>query len=304
MKMVAKVLLLIYIVLFPIRIVLAEQSSGKNYPDGHGGSVFFPLGDISFADEVVSFKKGTPHAKPVDSNPNEALGLPNYDKAKDKRFVTLGCRGVLTLRFVDNVLVDTDGPDLYIFEIGPDIEPTKLSISKDGIQWVDVGKIEGAVAAVDISSVAGPEETFSYVRLEDLGEACGSEWPGADIDAVGAIGAGVKITLKSAVLFDFNKSELKSGATEILREVVEKVKVHGNTRVIIEGHTDSIGSTTYNQKLSEERAEAVKKFFMEVGGISGETIKTIGYGKNRPIASNNTEEGRAINRRVELLILK
>jgi outer membrane protein OmpA-like peptidoglycan-associated protein len=304
MKNAAQVLFLIGVVLCSNGIASAKPDSEKYYPDGHGGKVFFPLGDVSFADEVVFFTKGTPAARPADSDSSESLGPPNYDKVKEINYMTLGCKGILVLRFVDNVLVDTDGPDLYVFEIGPDIEPTKLSISKDGINWVEIGNIEGATAAVDISSVAGSDETFSYVRLEDLGVACKGAWPGADIDAVGAIGAGIRIALQSSVLFDFDKSELKPEAAKELQEVIQKIKSYGTPKVTVEGHTDSVGSLTYNKQLSEARAEAVRTFFQEKGGITSERIKTVGYGETKPLTSNDSEEGRELNRRVEILIYK
>jgi OmpA-OmpF porin, OOP family len=64
--------------------------------DGKGNRVTFPLGDVSFGDEVVSFKIGDPHAAPRYSDSKEALGPPNYDQIKDTNYVTLGCGGVLT----------------------------------------------------------------------------------------------------------------------------------------------------------------------------------------------------------------
>jgi hypothetical protein len=128
----------------------APAQIAKTYRDGHKGTVTFPLGDLSFADEVVSFQMGEPHAAPLYSDPKDALGPPDYDEKTDTKYTTLGCGGVLTLRFTDNVLIDVKGPDLYVFEIGPDIEPTRLEISKDGEQWVDIGEISGGTAAVDI----------------------------------------------------------------------------------------------------------------------------------------------------------
>ena len=78
-----------------------------------------------------------------DRDPKQGLGIPDYDESEDKNYVTLGCGGVLTLRFVDNGLIDIPGPDLYVFEIGPDVEPTNLAISEDGATWIEVGAIKG-----------------------------------------------------------------------------------------------------------------------------------------------------------------
>ena len=73
---------------------------------------------------------------------------------------------------------------------------------------------------------------------------------------------------------------------------------HPDYRVVLEGHTDSIGKEAYNQKLSEKRANAVAKALEDLG-VSGDKIKTVGFGETKPIADNKTKQGRAENRRVE-----
>ena len=161
---------------------------GKSYPDGHDGEVFFPCGDLSFADEVVSFTSGEPKAwAEADRIPEEALGIPDYDG--NDNYLTLGCGGVLVVRFTDNSLIDIDGPDLYVFEIGPAVEPTDLAISRDGESWVEIGRIAGGRAEVDVADFVDGPEPYSHVRLIDGRTDCGGEYPGADIDAIGAIGA-------------------------------------------------------------------------------------------------------------------
>jgi OOP family OmpA-OmpF porin len=279
------------------------DKSGKEYPDGHGGTVYFPSGDISFADEVVSFQKGDPGASDNDSKPEETLGIPDYDVAKADNYTTLGCGGVLTLKFTDNVLVDIEGPDLYIFEIGPAIEPTNLAISKDGQEWIEIGEISGGRADIDISKFVAADDTFQYVRLTDLKTDCGGAWPGADIDAIGAIGSALRISLKSSVLFDFDKSTLKPEAEKELHDAALKIKEQSNVRIIIGGHTDNIGTDEYNRELSMKRASAVKDYFVSYEKMEIFEIESCGYGESQPIASNDTVEGRAQNRRVEIIIL-
>lgn len=280
-----------------------QSQEGKDYPDGHGGKVHFPLGDISFADEVMLFKKGDPSAYEEDSNPKEALGIPNYDVNKDKNFVTLGCEGTLILRFVDNALVDVEGPDLYVFEIGGNIEPTSLSISKDGKSWLEIGRISGGKAAVDIGEYVDADEAFHYVKLTDLKSACGGAYPGSDIDAVGAIGSGIRVSLSSSVLFDFGQFTLKPEAKEALHNVALTMKNFREPTILIEGHTDNVGSPQSNQILSEKRAHAVKDYMVAEESFKHLTLISRGYGESRPIASNDTEEGREKNRRVEIMIL-
>lgn len=100
-------------------------------------------------------------------------------------------------------------------------------------------------------------------------------------------------------LFDFNKSNLKPGGKMELDKAAGVLKENGYPAIIITGHTDSVGSDEYNQKLSEERANTVEKY-LESKGVPADKMSTKGYGKTKPIASNETAEGRAQNRRVEI----
>jgi outer membrane protein OmpA-like peptidoglycan-associated protein len=107
----------------------------------------------------------------------------------------------------------------------------------------------------------------------------------------------------SDVLFDFNKATLKPGAREKLSKLAGVLIAYpGNYRLQIEGHTDSIGSDEYNLKLSRDRAEAVRYYLVQ-GGVAGDRIAEVrGMGKVVPVATNDTAEGRQMNRRVEIVI--
>ncbi|ROQ90240.1 OmpA family protein [Desulfosoma caldarium] len=109
------------------------------------------------------------------------------------------------------------------------------------------------------------------------------------------------VTFKSDVLFDFNSSTLKPGAHSELDRVAQVLNRYPQTRITVEGHTDSVGSLQYNQRLSERRALSVKEALVS-RGVSPDRIETIGYGETRPIASNDSEAGRQLNRRVTILI--
>lgn len=279
-----------------------SAQTGKSYPDGHGGQVFFPLGDISFADELVSIEVGDPKPSDKFMQESSAVGIPDYKAVADDSYFTLSCRGVLTLRFTDNALIDVEGPDLYVFEVGPDVEPTELAISEDGVDWLEVGGISGGRADVDIAEFAEPGAVFHYVRLTDGGTRCSGAYPGADIDAVGAIGAVRQISLDSSLLFDTGKYELKPEAREMLAELAQEMSAMGSASVVVEGHTDSVGSTADNQILSENRAKSVMGFLQAQEGVSGFAYTTRGYGESRPVADNDTDEGRARNRRVDLVV--
>ncbi|MFZ2399558.1 MAG: OmpA family protein [Smithella sp.] len=104
------------------------------------------------------------------------------------------------------------------------------------------------------------------------------------------------------VEFDFDKSTIKKGYYQDIDNLAGVMKQYPDLNVVIEGHTDSIGSDAYNEKLSRERADAVKNYMVEKNGIDANRIKAIGFGEKQPVASNDTSEGRAQNRRVEAAV--
>lgn len=173
-----------------IGLLCAPTASATIYKD-----VDFPGGAASFADSVVSydpaFGGGTvPTATYQDTS--QALGIPNYPEGADPEYVSLGAGGRIVLRFTDNSLTGSGnaGFDLWVFEVGPDVEDTFVDISKDGSTWFSVGKVFGATSGIDIDAFGfGVNDFFSFVRLtDDIAEgATSGATVGADIDAVGAI---------------------------------------------------------------------------------------------------------------------
>jgi outer membrane protein OmpA-like peptidoglycan-associated protein len=109
------------------------------------------------------------------------------------------------------------------------------------------------------------------------------------------------VVLREKILFDVNEYSLKPGAEDNLQKIADVVSQYPDFNIIIEGHTDSTGAETYNQWLSEKRAETVANS-LSVKGVAPYRIQTIGYGETRPVATNDTPEGRQQNRRVELHI--
>ena len=109
-----------------------------------------------------------------------------------------------------------------------------------------------------------------------------------------------KIVLRG-VNFDFDKSNIRADAAPILREAAGILKENANVKVSVEGHTDAKGTDEYNLKLSMRRAAAVKAFLVKEG-VAESQLSTRGLGESQPVASNDTEDGRAQNRRVELKV--
>ena len=105
------------------------------------------------------------------------------------------------------------------------------------------------------------------------------------------------------VNFDFDKAEIRGDAAVILDEAASILNRTRGVGVRVEGHTDSTGPAAYNQNLSERRAAAVKRYLVE-RGVSASRLQTVGMGENNPIASNDTRDGRSVNRRVELQVLE
>lgn len=274
------------------------EEAGFTYFGNRGKAVYLPLGKLSFADKVVT----------VDHPENKqtatySLGEPDaYTTGMNSvmNAHSMGLKGQLVVKFEDNALVDVNGPDLYIFELGQ-IEPTNLDISKDGKTWVSVGKISGGVAEVDIHDFVDNDELFYYVRLTDLETSSGI--PGADVDAIAAIGSAVRLNLDSQVLFDTGKSELKPAGKEALKELVKSLKILEWGNVIVEGHTDDVGSATSNKQLSLARAKSVSAELKKLLPSQKFKWKEQGYGEEKPLVDNDSDENRAKNRRVEVLVL-
>ncbi len=265
--------------------------------------IYLPLGELSFADKVISHFQGINDQGDFTQG---CIGIPDViGKSKYKDFFNgticnIGVKGVLVVEFTDNVLIDVNGPDLYVFEVGK-IEPTKLEISKDGQNWINIGKIEGGTAYVDIHDFVQPNDTFNYIRLTDLETY--SAVPGADVDAIATIGGALRLSLDSEVLFDTGKYQLKKEGKNAIKELAKQIENLKKGVITIEGHTDNVGEINYNLKLSQKRAKSVSNELKNHLPKNTFQWKEIGYGESRPLVKNDTDENRNKNRRVEILVL-
>lgn len=163
-----------------------------------------------------------------------------------------------------------------------------------------IGKATGSTArgAIIGAAVGGAAGALIGRQMDKQAEELAMAIPGATVQRVGE---GIVVTFDSGILFGFDSDKLSPAAQENLRNLAESLKKHANTEVLLVGHTDSVGSDSYNQGLSERRAKAAADYLIALG-LPATRIKATGRGESEPIASNDTEAGRQENRRVEVAI--
>jgi len=109
----------------------------------------------------------------------------------------------------------------------------------------------------------------------------------------------LNVSVKNEVLFDFNSASLRSASRQSLSDMADVFNRYSDTRISVEGFTDSVGSASYNERLSERRAANVANYLGNLG-VRGSRINAVGYGESQPRASNSSANGRQLNRRVEI----
>ncbi len=172
----------------------------------------------------------------------------------------------------------------------------------------------GAAPAADYSNPDSPEvaaaarAALAHAKILDIvGLALGIDAVLKDLGAK-ITDRQIRIDLSADVLFDFDKYTLRPAASESLRKVAQVVSNYPGAPLAIEGHTDGKGTHAYNVTLSNNRAEAVKKWLVENGGVNASRITTQGWGETKPVAPNkkpdgsDDPDGRQKNRRVELTL--
>ncbi|MGO2132244.1 MAG: OmpA family protein [Halomonas sp.] len=158
----------------------------------------------------------------------------------------------------------------------------------------NIDQCPGTPAGVAVDAVGCPLDSDGD-GVPDYQDQCPGTPAGATVNALGCVD---NMVLRD-VNFEFDSARLTPHAQQILLGVAEKLRANPNVRIRIEGHTDSVGNAAYNKQLSKARADSVAAFLASQG-VSGQRMTTVGYGEERPIASNETNEGRALNRRVEM----
>jgi outer membrane protein OmpA-like peptidoglycan-associated protein len=153
----------------------------------------------------------------------------------------------------------------------------------------------GAVIGAVVGGAAG---TAIGIYMDKQAEKMEEEIKDAEIERVGEA---IKVTFESGILFGFDSYSLTPAAQENIMKFAEILNEYPDTNIMIEGHTDSRGTHQYNQTLSERRAMSVKNY-LKMQGVDDGRMTTFGHSFDKPVATNDTDEGRAKNRRVEILI--
>lgn len=157
--------------------------------------------------------------------------------------------------------------------------------------------------AATINSLATATPCSYKIPFEDL--RGNPEWmTNALFEVVDTRPAGEAITgyVFANILFDFDKYTVKQEYSQALADAGAYLREHPEARIVLNGHTDNIGTQGYNSKLSHRRADSVRKYLVSQEGVAAERITLSGFGFSKPAASNDTAEGRSMNRRVEGII--
>jgi outer membrane protein OmpA-like peptidoglycan-associated protein len=166
-----------------------------------------------------------------------------------------------------------------------------------------------AQAKAMVATQAELERTKAQLEQEKSARAMAEQKSNEALERLAAANAaavkhddrGTVITLSGNVLFASGKSQLLPGAQNGLGQIAEALKAQNDTKLLIEGHTDSTGNDATNMSLSKARAEAVQSYLVS-RGIEAARISSVGIGSSRPVADNKTPDGRANNRRVEIVV--
>jgi outer membrane protein OmpA-like peptidoglycan-associated protein len=200
------------------------------------------------------------------------------------------------------------------------IKTVALAVALTGCAAINSNKEKGAVIGAATGAAVGGvigNQTGSTARGAIIGAAVGGaagaiighqmdqkakeiqqSVPGATVTRVGE---GLVVTFDSGILFDFNSDALKPAARSNLDNLAANLASFGDSKLVLVGHTDSVGTAQYNQTLSERRARSVGNYLI-TKGVPSVRVEANGRGESEPIQPNDTDAGRAANRRVEVAV--
>jgi outer membrane protein OmpA-like peptidoglycan-associated protein len=163
-----------------------------------------------------------------------------------------------------------------------------------------IGNQTGSTArgAVIGAAVGGAAGAIIGHQMDQKAKEITASVPGATVTRVGE---GLVVTFDSGILFDFNSDALKPAARQNLDNLAANLASFGDSKLMLVGHTDSVGTAQYNQTLSEKRAMSVANYLI-TKGVPSMRVMSAGRGESEPVQSNDTETGRSANRRVEVAV--
>jgi outer membrane protein OmpA-like peptidoglycan-associated protein len=175
-----------------------------------------------------------------------------------------------------------------------------IGAAAGGAVGAAVGSATGSTArgAIIGAAVGGTAGAVIGAQMDRQRAELAQELEGATVERYGE---GLLITFASGLLFDFDSDVVRGAARTNLTNLASSLRDYPETEVLIVGHTDNVGSATYNQGLSERRAASARNFLISQG-VQSHRVRTMGMGLTEPVASNDSEAGRAQNRRVEVAI--
>jgi outer membrane protein OmpA-like peptidoglycan-associated protein len=164
-----------------------------------------------------------------------------------------------------------------------------------------IGKAAGStvVGAILGAALGGAAGAYIGRYMDRQAKEMEQDLEGAKVERVGE---GIKITFESGLLFDVDRAAVKPASQENLNNLAKILDKYPDTDILIEGHTDSTGSDEHNLTLSRQRAQAVANYLAQIN-VNPTRFTIMGYGESQPAAENETAEGRALNRRVDLGIM-
>ncbi|MDZ4833100.1 MAG: hypothetical protein SGJ27_04795 [Candidatus Melainabacteria bacterium] len=297
--------------------------------------IYFSAGAEAFADEAVEYKVGKKKPPHLWETPDPALGTPNFrdhegDRlARKPSFAALGAGGSITLRFTDNSVIDFPGPDLYVFEPLENQSPIKVEVSRDGKFWIDLGADLRTASEIDIAGKGGKNAIYNFVRITDLSDVDpADQWPGADIDAVGALNSASKISILDQSLCP-ELTGKKKGATEggdtkavnidaDLKRVADHYSSVNPKKLVVEVYSDShpegkTDSTTAVQSApttsesknphAKARSEAVKAYLLGAGKLPKDRVEIDFFDDARSMARREVEKEHERNNRFDFILI-
>ncbi len=175
-----------------------------------------------------------------------------------------------------------------------------IGATAGGVAGGLIGRAQGntALGAIIGAAVGGTAGVLIGNHMDKQAEEMRRDMQNAKIERVGE---GIKVTFDSGILFETDSAELQPEAKTNIESLVKVLNKYPDTNILIEGDTDNTGSNEYNQRLSERRAQAVADY-EKLFGVSASRISTVGMGETNRVDSNDSEEGRRQNRRVEVAI--